>query len=93
MKTLKFLILKSLFLSASATDLVKSLSTDAGMYCFIILYNFTFVLHFCVRVERVYFNKVKVDGRIILRWTFRKREGVVGTGWSWLGIGTGGGHL
>jgi hypothetical protein len=22
-----------------------------------------------------------VDGRIILRWTFRKWEGVVGTGW------------
>jgi len=24
---------------------------------------------------------------------FRKWEGVVGTGWSWLRIGTGGGHL
>ena len=23
-------------------------------------------------------------GRIILRWIFRKWEGVVGTGWSWL---------
>ena len=33
-----------------------------------------------------------VDGRIILRWIFRKLEGVVGTGWSWLSIGTGGGH-
>ena len=31
--------------------------------------------------------------RIILRWIFRKLEGVVGTGWSWLRIGTGGGHL
>jgi hypothetical protein len=30
---------------------------------------------------------------IILRWIFRKLEGVVGTGWSWLRIGTGGGHL
>jgi hypothetical protein len=30
---------------------------------------------------------------IILRWMFRKLEGVVGTGWSWLRIGTGGGHL
>ena len=29
----------------------------------------------------------------ILRWIFRKLEGVVGTGWSWLRIGTGGGHL
>ena len=27
---------------------------------------------------------VDVDGRIILRWIFRKLEGVVGTGWSWL---------
>jgi hypothetical protein len=34
-----------------------------------------------------------VDGRIILRWIFRKWEGVVGTGWSWLGIGTGGVRL
>jgi len=34
-----------------------------------------------------------VDGRIILRWIFRKWEGVLGTGWSWLRIGTGGGHL
>ena len=30
--------------------------------------------------------------RIILRWIFRKWEGVE-TGWSWLRIGTGGGHL
>ena len=29
-----------------------------------------------------------VDGRIILRGIFRKWEGVVGTGWSWLRIGT-----
>ena len=34
-----------------------------------------------------------VDRRIILRWIFRKLEGVVGTGWSWLKIGKGGGHL
>jgi len=34
-----------------------------------------------------------VDGRIILRWIFRMWEGVVRTGWSWLKIGTGGGHL
>jgi hypothetical protein len=34
-----------------------------------------------------------VDGRIILRWIFRKVERVVGTGWSWFRIGTGGGHL
>jgi len=34
-----------------------------------------------------------VDGRIILRWIFRKWEGVVGTELSWLRIGRGGGHL
>jgi hypothetical protein len=34
-----------------------------------------------------------VDGRIILRGIFRKWEGVVGTGWGGLRIGTGGGHL
>ena len=34
-----------------------------------------------------------VDRRIILRWIFRKLEGVVGTVWSWLRIGTGGVHL
>jgi hypothetical protein len=34
-----------------------------------------------------------VDGRIILRWIFRKLEGVVRTGWSCLRIRTGGGNL
>jgi hypothetical protein len=34
-----------------------------------------------------------VDGRIILRWIFRKLEGVEGTGSSWLRIGTDGGLL
>jgi hypothetical protein len=34
---------------------------------------------------RVY-SQTDVDGRIILRWIFRKWEGVVGTGWSWLRI-------
>jgi hypothetical protein len=33
-----------------------------------------------------------VDGRVILRWIFRKLE-VVGIGWSWLMIGTSGGNL
>ena len=32
-----------------------------------------------------------LDERIILRWILRKWEGVVGSGWSWLRIGTGGG--
>ena len=43
--------------------------------------------------ERGHWRDQDVDGRIILRWIFRKLEGVVGTGWSWLRIGTGGGHL
>jgi hypothetical protein len=34
-----------------------------------------------------------VDGRIILRWIFRKWDVGVLTGSSWLRIGTGGGHL
>ena len=43
--------------------------------------------------ERDLWGDPDADGRIILRWIFRKWEGVVGTGWSWLRIGTGGGHL
>ena len=34
-----------------------------------------------------------VDGRIILRWVFRKWDVRVWNGSSWLVIGTGGGHL
>ena len=34
-----------------------------------------------------------VDGKMILRWIFRKWEGVVGTGWIWLRIGTSGRYL
>jgi hypothetical protein len=41
--------------------------------------------------ERDHWGDPDVDGRIILRCIFRKW--VVGTGWSWLWIGTGGGHL
>jgi hypothetical protein len=32
--------------------------------------------------ERVHWGDPDVDGRIILRWIFRKWEGVVGNGWS-----------
>jgi len=31
--------------------------------------------------------------KIILRWIFRNWEGVVGTEWIWIRIGTGGWHL
>ena len=43
--------------------------------------------------ERDHLGDSDADERIILRWIFRKWEEVVGTGWSWLRIGTGGGHL
>jgi hypothetical protein len=34
-----------------------------------------------------------IDGRIILRWIFRKWDVGAWSGSSWLRIGTGGGHL
>ena len=43
--------------------------------------------------EKGHLEDISVDRSIILKWIFRKGEGVVGTGWSWLRIGTGGGHL
>ena len=42
--------------------------------------------------EKDHWGDPDVDGKI-LGWIFRKWEGVVGTGWSWFRIGTGGGHL
>ena len=44
-------------------------------------------------IVRDHWGDQDVDGRIILSRIFRKWEGVVGTGWSWLRIGTGGGRL
>jgi len=43
--------------------------------------------------ERDHWGDPGVDGRIILRWIFRKWHVGVWTGSSWLRIGTGGGHL
>jgi hypothetical protein len=43
--------------------------------------------------ERGHWGDPDIDGRIILICILRKWEGIAGTGWSWLRIGTGGGHL
>ena len=43
--------------------------------------------------ENDHWGDPDVDGSIILIWIFRKWEVIVGTGWSWLRLGTGGGHL
>jgi hypothetical protein len=43
--------------------------------------------------KRDHWGDPDVDGRIILSWIFRNLEGVVGTGWSWLRIWTGGGNV
>jgi hypothetical protein len=38
-------------------------------------------------------GRPRLDGRIILRWIFRKRDVRTWTGSIWLRIGTGGGYL
>jgi len=43
--------------------------------------------------ERDYLRDLGVDGRIIIRWIFRKWDRGVWTGLNWLRIGTDGGHL
>jgi hypothetical protein len=43
--------------------------------------------------ERDPWGEPNVDKSVILKWIFRKREGVVRNGWSSLRIGIGGGHL
>jgi len=43
--------------------------------------------------ERDHWGDRGADGKIILRWIFRKWDVGVWTGSSWLRIGTGGGHL
>jgi len=42
--------------------------------------------------ERGHWGDPDADGRTILRWIFRKWEGVE-TEWRWLRTGTGGGHF
>jgi len=53
----------------------------------------TYVARFALCNKMYFIYDIFVDGRIILRWIFRKWERVMWTGWSWLRIGTGGGHL
>jgi len=43
--------------------------------------------------ERDHWGEPDIEGTIILRFIIRKLEGLVRTGWSWVGIGTGSGHL
>ena len=43
--------------------------------------------------ERDHLGDPGIDGKIILRWIFRKWDVGVWTGLNWLRIGTGGGHL
>ena len=43
--------------------------------------------------ERDQWGDPDVDERIILYWIFRKWDEGLWSGWSWLRIGTGGGHL
>jgi len=43
--------------------------------------------------ERDHFEDPVVDGKIILRWIFRKWDVGTWTGSSWLRLRTGGGHL
>jgi len=43
--------------------------------------------------ERDHFEDPDADARKMLRWNFEKWEMGICTGYSWLRIGTGGGHL
>ena len=44
-------------------------------------------------MERDHFEDLRVDGRIMLKWIFKKWNGDARSGLIWIRIGTGGGHL
>jgi hypothetical protein len=68
---------------------LDSVVLASGEYCIIKSYT-----HHKINLgERDHWEDQDLDRRIILRWIFRKWEGVVGTGWGWLRIGTGGRRL
>jgi len=56
--------------------------------------NYTYYLdNFILKETRHHFEDPDIDGRIILRCTFRKRDVGIRTGLIWLRIGAGGGRL
>jgi hypothetical protein len=66
--------------------------TSVGINCV----KFNSLCHKLFSINRqhgLFYSGNDVDGRTILMWVFRMLEGVVGTIWNWLRIGTGGGHL
>ena len=67
--------------------------THTYIYICVYIYIYIYIIWWGNLRERDHWGDPDIDGRIIIRWIFRKLEGAVGTGWSWLWIGTGGGHL
>jgi hypothetical protein len=64
--------------------------------CSLIIPVISYYLYLCIPFvlrERDHWEDPDVDGRIILRWIFRKWDGFVGICWTWLRIGTVVGHL
>jgi hypothetical protein len=82
-----------LFKNCPAWVVGHNLRLCVGSRLYIIITNKTYSNEPIKPEERGYWGDSDVDGRIILRWIFRKLEGVLGIGWSWPRILTVGGHL